>query len=81
MLTVSSEAPKKIQTALQNAEDSKKSLHHLLDNERLLYDSLNNHLLTSKPWMQDLGIMISQIKEVERYLAYLRWVSQIEELR
>ncbi|XP_062990236.1 RAD50-interacting protein 1 isoform X1 [Elgaria multicarinata webbii] len=80
VLTVSSEVPKRIQRALQNAEDSKTSLSQLLEHESLLYESINNHLLTSKPWMEDLGVLISQIKEVERHLAYLKWISQIEEL-
>ncbi|XP_030681870.1 RAD50-interacting protein 1 isoform X1 [Nomascus leucogenys] len=30
--------------------------------------------------MDDLGAMISQIEEIERHLAYLKWISQIEEL-
>ncbi|XP_066490405.1 RAD50-interacting protein 1 isoform X2 [Tiliqua scincoides] len=80
VLTVSSEVPKRIQKALKNAEDSKMSLSQLLENESILYDSINNHLLTSEPWMEDLGVLIGQIKEVERHLAYLKWISQIEEL-
>ncbi|KAJ7329574.1 hypothetical protein JRQ81_015748 [Phrynocephalus forsythii] len=80
VLTVSSEVPKRIQKALQNAEDSKTSLGQLLEKERILHDSVDNHLLTSKPWMEDLGVLISQIKEVERHLAYLKLISQIEEL-
>ncbi|XP_044279187.1 RAD50-interacting protein 1 isoform X2 [Varanus komodoensis] len=80
VLTVSSEDPKRIKKALQNAEDSKMCLNQLLENENLLYESINNHLLTSKPWMEDLGVQINRIKEVERYLAYLKLISQIEEL-
>ncbi|XP_008109767.2 RAD50-interacting protein 1 isoform X3 [Anolis carolinensis] len=80
VLTVSSEVPKRIQKALQNAEDSKKSLNQLLEKENILCDSINSHLLTSQPWMEDLGILISQVKEVERHLAYLKLISQIEEL-
>ncbi|XP_034289529.1 RAD50-interacting protein 1 isoform X2 [Pantherophis guttatus] len=80
VLTVSSEVPKRIQKALQNAEDSKKSLHQLLESERILYDSVNGHLLTSSPWMEEFGALISQIKEVERHLAYLKQISQVEEL-
>ncbi|XP_053110588.1 RAD50-interacting protein 1 isoform X2 [Hemicordylus capensis] len=81
VLTVSSEVPKRIRKALHNAEDSKKALSQLLENENLLHDAINNHLLTSEPWMEDLGVLIDQIKEVERHLAYLKWISQIEELR
>lgn len=80
VLTVSSEVPKRIQKALKNAEDSKSSLNQLLENESVLYDSINNHLLTSEPWMKDFSVLIDQIKEVERYFAYLKWISQIEEL-
>uniref|UniRef100_A0A8D0HGX6 RAD50-interacting protein 1 n=1 Tax=Sphenodon punctatus TaxID=8508 RepID=A0A8D0HGX6_SPHPU len=80
VLTVSSEVPKRIQNALKNAEDSRKSLTQLLEEETLLFDSINSHLLASQPWMEDLGILISQIEEVERHLAYLKWISQIEEL-
>uniref|UniRef100_A0A8C7E6E2 RAD50-interacting protein 1 n=1 Tax=Naja naja TaxID=35670 RepID=A0A8C7E6E2_NAJNA len=80
VLTVSSEVPKRIQKALQNAEDSKASLYQLLESERILYDSVNSHLLTSSPWMEEFGVLISQIKEVEKHLAYLKQISQVEEL-
>ncbi|XP_026532983.1 RAD50-interacting protein 1 isoform X1 [Notechis scutatus] len=80
VLTVSSEVPKRIQKALQNAEDSKVSLYQMLESERILYDLVNSHLLTSSPWMEEFGALISQIKEVERHLAYLKQISQVEEL-
>ncbi|XP_067420575.1 RAD50-interacting protein 1 isoform X3 [Emydura macquarii macquarii] len=80
VLTVSSEVPKRIQNALKNAEVSKKSLSQLLGEESVLSDSINSHLLTTQPLMEDLGVLISQIEEVERHLAYLKWISQIEEL-
>ncbi|KAG8142656.1 hypothetical protein E2320_005864, partial [Naja naja] len=64
----------------QNAEDSKASLYQLLESERILYDSVNSHLLTSSPWMEEFGVLISQIKEVEKHLAYLKQISQVEEL-
>ncbi|XP_051856124.1 RAD50-interacting protein 1 isoform X1 [Antechinus flavipes] len=80
VLTISSEVPKRIQNALKNAEDSKKFLSQLLEKETLLFSSINNHLLTAQPWMDDLGVSISQIEEIERHLAYLKWISQIEEL-
>lgn len=34
----------------------------------------------AQPWMDDLGAMITQMEEIERHLAYLKWVSQTEEL-
>ncbi|XP_069085954.1 RAD50-interacting protein 1 [Pleurodeles waltl] len=80
VLTVSTEVPKKIQNALQNAEDSKKLLSQLMKKEALLSDSISSHLLKAQPWMEDLSVLIGQVEEIERHLSYLRWLSQIEEL-
>ncbi|XP_061054431.1 RAD50-interacting protein 1 isoform X2 [Eubalaena glacialis] len=80
VLTVSSEIPKRIQSALKNAEESKQFLNHFLEQESHLFSSINSHLLTAQPWIEDLGAMINQIEEIERHLAYLKWISQIEEL-
>ncbi|XP_003921161.3 RAD50-interacting protein 1 isoform X1 [Saimiri boliviensis] len=80
VLTISSEIPKRIQIALKNAEESKQFLNQFLEQETHLFSAINSHLLTAQPWMDDLGAMISQIEEIERHLAYLKWISQIEEL-
>ncbi|XP_037367264.1 RAD50-interacting protein 1 [Talpa occidentalis] len=80
VLTISSEIPKRIQSALRNAEESKQFLNQFLEQETHLFSSINSHLLTAQPWMDDLGAMINQIEETERHLAYLKWISQIEEL-
>uniref|UniRef100_A0A8D2DWQ6 RAD50-interacting protein 1 n=1 Tax=Sciurus vulgaris TaxID=55149 RepID=A0A8D2DWQ6_SCIVU len=80
VLTISSEIPKRIQSALKNAEESKQFLNRFLEQETHLFSSINSHLLTAQPWMDDLGAMINQIEEIERHLAYLKWISQIEEL-
>lgn len=81
VLTISSEIPKRIQSALKNAEESELFLKQFLEQETHLFSSINSHLLTAQPWMEDLGAMINQIEEIERHLAYLKWISQIEELR
>lgn len=31
--------------------------------------------------MEELHVLISQVEEIERHLAYLKWISRIEELR
>lgn len=80
VLTISSEIPKRIQNALKNAEESKQFLNQFLEQEIHLFSSISSHLLTAQPWMDDLGAMITQIEEIERHLAYLKWISQIEEL-
>ncbi|KAM9311745.1 RAD50-interacting protein 1 [Gastrophryne carolinensis] len=80
VLTVSSEAPKRIKAALDNAEDTKMSLAALLEREATLSDSISNHLAEAAPWIEALGALTDQINEVERHLSYLKWISQIEEL-
>ncbi|XP_063304190.1 RAD50-interacting protein 1 [Pelobates fuscus] len=80
VLTVSSEAPKRIQAALKNAEDTKEVIGHLLEKEAIVKDLIDKHLVQSAPWMEDLGLLIDQMEEVERHLSYLKWISQIEEL-
>ncbi|XP_058510956.1 RAD50-interacting protein 1 [Ochotona princeps] len=80
VLTISSEIPKRIQSALENAKESKQLLNQFLEQENHLSQSISSHLLTSQPWMDGLGAMINQIEEIERHLAYLKWISQIEEL-
>ncbi|GAB1289450.1 RAD50-interacting protein 1 [Apodemus speciosus] len=80
VLTISSEIPKRIQSALKDAEESKQVLNRFLEQEAPLFSSINSHLLTAQPWMDDLGAMINQIEEIGRHLTYLKWVSQIEEL-
>ncbi|XP_069485228.1 RAD50-interacting protein 1 [Ambystoma mexicanum] len=80
VLTVSTEVPKRIKNALKNAEDSKKLLNQLLEEETVLSHSVASHLVKSQPWMDDLSMLISQIEEIERHLSYLKWISQIEDL-
>uniref|UniRef100_A0A8C5R606 RAD50-interacting protein 1 n=1 Tax=Leptobrachium leishanense TaxID=445787 RepID=A0A8C5R606_9ANUR len=80
VLTVSSEAPKRIQSALRNAEATNEALEGLLEKETNATDLLENNLVQSAPWMEDLGVLIDQMEEVERHLCYLKWISQIEEL-
>ncbi|XP_008069954.1 RAD50-interacting protein 1 isoform X1 [Carlito syrichta] len=80
VLTISSEIPKRIQNALKNAEESEQLINQFLEQEAHLFSSINSHLLAAQPWMDDLGAMMNQIEEIERHLAYLKWISQIEEL-
>ncbi|MEE6481318.1 hypothetical protein FKM82_012829 [Ascaphus truei] len=79
VLTVSTEAPKRIQAALKNAEDSKATFGKLLEKEGTVTESISKHLEEAAPWMEDLGVLIGQVEEVERHLSYLKWISQIEE--
>lgn len=80
VLAISSEIPKRIQSALKDAEVSRQVLSQFLQQEAPLFSSITSHLLTAQPWVDELSAMISQIEEIEQHLTYLKWVSQIEEL-
>lgn len=80
VLTVSSEVPKKIENAFKNAENSKKLLNGIIKKEAILAESINTHLVTAQPLIEELKVLIGQIEEIERHLWYLKWISQIEEL-
>ncbi|XP_069621187.1 RAD50-interacting protein 1 [Ranitomeya imitator] len=80
VLTVSSEAPKRIQAALNNAENTQSALAALVKREGVVSEAITKHLEDAAPWMDDLGVLTDQINEVERHLSYLKWISQIEEL-
>ncbi|XP_028933871.1 RAD50-interacting protein 1 [Ornithorhynchus anatinus] len=80
VLTISSEVPKRIQNALQKAEDSETFLNRLLEQETIVVGSINKHLSSAQPLMEELGELIGQIEEIQRHLAYLKWISQIEDL-
>ncbi|XP_044132702.1 RAD50-interacting protein 1 [Bufo gargarizans] len=80
VLTVSSEAPKRIQAALKNAQNTQSTLSALLKREATVSESVTKHLEDATSWMDDLGALTDQIYEVERHLSYLKWISHIEEL-
>ncbi|KAK7834912.1 hypothetical protein U0070_022883, partial [Myodes glareolus] len=80
VLAISSEIPKRIQSALKDAEVSRQVLSQFLQQEAPLFSSITSHLLTAQPWVDKLSAMINQIEEIEQHLTYLKWVSQIEEL-
>ncbi|XP_070848602.1 RAD50-interacting protein 1 [Chaetodon trifascialis] len=80
VLTVSSSVPPKVSAALTAAEEARCSLEDLLQKERLISNTLNQHLQGAQPWMDNLGQMLNQVDTVERHMKYLRCLQHIEEL-
>ncbi|XP_023265538.1 RAD50-interacting protein 1-like, partial [Seriola lalandi dorsalis] len=80
VLTVSSSVPPKVSEALSAAEEARCSLEDLQQKERLISNSLHQHLQGAQPWMDNLGQTLNQVDTIERHMKYLRCLQHIEEL-
>ncbi|KAM3587503.1 uncharacterized protein V6R79_007175 [Siganus canaliculatus] len=80
VLTVSSSVPPKVSDALCAAEEARCSLDELLQRERLISNTLDQHLQGGQPWMDSLGQKLNQVDTVERHMRYLQCLQHIEEL-
>ncbi|XP_078690910.1 RAD50-interacting protein 1-like isoform X1 [Branchiostoma floridae x Branchiostoma belcheri] len=77
--TVSSEVPKKIEGAVQ---DAKNSVHHIKDitqEQTQITDDITRHLTQTQPIKEDLAQFTTQVEEAERYVQYIRWLTFFEE--
>uniref|UniRef100_A0A674C104 RAD50-interacting protein 1 n=1 Tax=Salmo trutta TaxID=8032 RepID=A0A674C104_SALTR len=80
VLTVSSSVPLRVSAALSAAEESRVSLEGLLQRERVLSNTLIQHLQGAQPWADSLGRTLEQLDNTEKHMKYLQCVSRIEEL-
>ncbi|CAB1346280.1 unnamed protein product [Coregonus sp. 'balchen'] len=80
VLTVSSSVPLRVSVALSAAEESRVSLEGLLQRERVLSNTLIQHLQGAQPWADSLGQTLGQLDNTERHMKYLQCLSRIEEL-
>ncbi|CAJ1055689.1 RAD50-interacting protein 1 [Xyrichtys novacula] len=80
VLSVSSSVPPKVLEALTAAKDAKRSLDHLLQRERCVSNTLQQHLQGVQPWMDNLSQTLNQIDTIERHMKYLRVLQHVEEL-
>uniref|UniRef100_A0A8K9UV38 RAD50-interacting protein 1 n=1 Tax=Oncorhynchus mykiss TaxID=8022 RepID=A0A8K9UV38_ONCMY len=81
VLTVSSSVPLRVSAALSAAEESRVSLEGLLQRERVLSNTLIQHLQGAQPWADSLGRTLEQLDNTEKHMKYLQCLSRIEELR
>ncbi|XP_055046357.2 RAD50-interacting protein 1 [Misgurnus anguillicaudatus] len=78
--TVSSSVPLRMSTALYAAEESRLKLESLLERERLLSNTLQQHLQGSQVWADSIGQVLGQLDTLERQMKYLQCLARIEEL-
>ncbi|KAA0721042.1 RAD50-interacting protein 1 RAD50 interactor 1 [Triplophysa tibetana] len=78
--TVSSSVPLRVSAALSAAEDSRVKLDSLLEMERLLSNTLQQHLQGSQGWTDNIGQVLGQLDTLERHMKYLQCLARIEEL-
>ncbi|XP_072530072.1 RAD50-interacting protein 1 [Salminus brasiliensis] len=80
VLTVSSSVPLRVAAALSAAEESRTKLEVLLQKERLLSNTLQQHLQGAQSWADSLGQTLGQLDTLERHMKYLQCLARIEEL-
>ncbi|XP_016351479.1 RAD50-interacting protein 1-like [Sinocyclocheilus anshuiensis] len=80
VLTVSSSVPLRVSAALSTAEESRLKLESLLEKERVLSNTLQQHLQGAQVWADSIGQVLGQLDALERHMKYLQCLSRIEEL-
>ncbi|KAI2665378.1 RAD50-interacting protein 1 [Labeo rohita] len=80
VLTVSSSVPLRVSAALSAAEESRVKLENLLEKERLLTNTLQQHLQGAQVWADSIGQVLGQLDTLERHMKYLQCLARIEEL-
>ncbi|KAJ8382797.1 hypothetical protein SKAU_G00035750 [Synaphobranchus kaupii] len=80
VLTVSSSVPLRVSSALSEAEQSRLEAESLLQRERLLSNTLQQHLQGAQPWADSLGQTLGQLDTIDRHMKYLQCLARIEEL-
>ncbi|XP_062862306.1 RAD50-interacting protein 1 [Trichomycterus rosablanca] len=80
VVTVSSSVPLRVSAALATAEESRAKLETLHQRERLLSNTLQQHLQGAQTWADSLGRTLGELDILERHMKYLQCLSRIEEL-
>ncbi|XP_076152379.1 RAD50-interacting protein 1 [Alosa pseudoharengus] len=80
VMTASSSVPLRVSAALETAEKSQSNLESLLQKERVLSNTLQQHLQGAQSWADRLGQTLGQLDTIEKHLKYLQCLARIEEL-
>ncbi|KAI1883370.1 hypothetical protein AGOR_G00230720 [Albula goreensis] len=80
VLTVSSAVPLRVSSALSEAEHCRQDVEALLQRERMLSNTLQQHLQGAQSWADGLSQTLGQLDTVERHMKYLQVLARIEEL-
>uniref|UniRef100_A0A671MNZ7 RAD50-interacting protein 1 n=1 Tax=Sinocyclocheilus anshuiensis TaxID=1608454 RepID=A0A671MNZ7_9TELE len=74
VLTVSSSVPLRVSAALSTAEESRVKLESLLEKERVLSNTLQQHLQGAQVWADSIGQVLGQLDTLERHMKYLQYI-------
>lgn len=80
-MTASSSVPLRVSAAIETAEKSRSDLDSLLHRERVLSNTLQQHLQGAQSWADSLGQTLGQLDIIEKHQKYLQCLARIEELR
>uniref|UniRef100_A0A8C1WIY2 RAD50-interacting protein 1 n=1 Tax=Cyprinus carpio TaxID=7962 RepID=A0A8C1WIY2_CYPCA len=80
VLTVSSSVPLRVSAALSTAEESRVKLESLLEKERVLSNTLQQHLQGAQVWADSIGQVLGQLDTLERHMKYLQCLADILEV-
>eukprot|EP00058_Branchiostoma_floridae_P018135 XP_002603624.1 hypothetical protein BRAFLDRAFT_126930 [Branchiostoma floridae] len=78
--TVSSEVPKKIEGAVQDASNSVRHIQDISEEQTKISQDITSHLTQTQPTKENLAQFTTQVEGVERYVHYLRWLTFFEEM-
>uniref|UniRef100_A0A672NHP7 RAD50-interacting protein 1 n=1 Tax=Sinocyclocheilus grahami TaxID=75366 RepID=A0A672NHP7_SINGR len=76
VLTVSSSVPLRVSAALSTAEESRVKLESLLEKERVLSNTLQQHLQGAQVWADSIGQVLGQLDTLERHMKYLQCLAR-----
>uniref|UniRef100_A0A671MTD7 RAD50-interacting protein 1 n=1 Tax=Sinocyclocheilus anshuiensis TaxID=1608454 RepID=A0A671MTD7_9TELE len=77
VLTVSSSVPLRVSAALSTAEESRVKLESLLEKERVLSNTLQQHLQGAQVWADSIGQVLGQLDTLERHMKYLQYILEV----
>ncbi len=76
-----SEVPGKIESAVQDAEETTKKIEHFSVEQEHLQGDICNHLADVRPMVKTLSALTTQIDHLQIYAKYLQMIGRIEDLR
>ncbi|XP_077980445.1 RAD50-interacting protein 1-like [Glandiceps talaboti] len=76
----SCEVPNRIQGVLHDAESAVAQMEALSANEKQIRNDITKHLTQAQPIMDGLAELTNQVKEFEKFMSYMKWVEEVEQL-
>ena len=77
----SSEVPSKIEQGVRDAQAATKKIKTLSKTHGKLSQEISDHVVDTKSLQKRLSTINDQIKELEKYSNYLKWIAKLEDQR